>query len=54
MLHFIADCATLNLRDWFSMVERVSILRMVWQHHGNKKSDSPNLPDNESTTDILC
>ena len=26
----------------------------LWQHHGNKKSDSLNLPDNVSTTDILC
>lgn len=26
----------------------------LWQHNGNKKSDRPNLPDNVSTTDILC
>ena len=26
----------------------------AWQHHGNKKSDSLNLPDNVCTTDILC
>ena len=46
-----------RIYEWYSdLPKRIRDSRLtpiMWQHHGNKKSDSPNYLDNENNTNTL-